>query len=98
MYKIEFHQDVDNDLKELGHSVSKLVFKKLKKIAINPIIGVELGNKANLNLVGYRKVYVNNKKVRIVYKIIEDKIVIVVIAIGKRNNMEVYKKASDRIN
>jgi len=32
------------------------------------------------------------------YKIIEDKIVIFVIAVGKRENMEVYKKASDRID
>lgn len=97
MYIVEFHEDVNNDLKELGHSASILIFKKLKKIAQNPIIGDKLGNKANNHLEGLRKVYVDNKRIRIVYKIIEEKIEILVIAIGKRENMEVYKKASKRI-
>ena len=97
MYKIEFHKEVDKDFKELGNSIALLVFKKLSQLAKNPIIGEDLGNKANINLSGYKKVYVNNKRVRIVYKIIEDKIEVFVIAIGKRDDMEVYKKAQDRI-
>jgi len=96
MYTVEFHEDVDKDFKELGHRVIALVFKKLKKVAQNPIIGDELGNKANNDLAGFRKVYVDNKRVRVVYTIIEDKIEVFVIAVGKRNDMEVYKKASVR--
>ena len=97
MYTIEFHEDVKKDLKELGHSTTALVLKKLQRISQNPLIGNELGNKANNNLAGFRKVYVENKRVRIVYKIIEDKIEVFVIAVGKRDDMEVYKKAKDRI-
>ena len=97
MYSIEYHPELEQDFKELGHSTAQLVFKKLKKIAQNPIIGIDLGNKANMNLVGYKKVYVDKKRVRIVYKIVEDKIVIYVIAVGKRDDMEVYEKASDRV-
>ena len=97
MYTIEFHEDVNNDFKELGHNAIQLVYKKLKKISQNPIIGYELGNKANLNLVGYRKVYVDNKRIRIVYKIIENKIKVFVVAVGKRDDMAVYKKAAKRI-
>lgn len=97
MYAIEFHEDVSKDLKELGNSTTALVFKKLLKIAQNPLIGDDLGNKANNNLAGLRKVYVDNKRVRIVYKIIEDKIEVFVIAVGKRDGMEVYKKAANRI-
>jgi len=74
-----------------------LALKKIQKIVQNPILGKELGNKANLNLVGLRKVYINNKKVRIVYKIIEDKITIFVVTVGKREDMEVYKKAATRL-
>ena len=96
MYTIEFHEDVKKDLKELGHSTTALVLKKLQRISQNPLIGNELGNKANNNLAGFRKVYVENKRVRIVYKIIEDKIEVFVIAVGKRDDMEVYKKAKDR--
>jgi mRNA interferase RelE/StbE len=97
MYKIEFHEDVRKDLKELGNSTAALVFKKLLKISQNPLVGDDLGNKANYNLAGLRKVYVDNKRVRIVYKIIEDKIEVFVIAVGKRDSMEVYKKAANRI-
>ena len=97
MYTIVFHEDVDKDLSGLGHSTTILVFKKLKKIAQNPMTGHELGNKANYNLAGFRKVYLDNKRIRIVYKIIEDRIEILVIAIGKRDDMEVYQKASKRI-
>lgn len=97
MYTIEFHEDVHKDLKELGNSTVTLVFKKLVKIAQNPLVGDDLGNKANNNLAGLRKVYVDNKRVRIVYKVIEDKIEVFVIAVGKRDSMEVYKKAANRI-
>jgi len=97
MYEITYHEDIKKDLKELGHSVVLQVFKKIEKIATNPMLGVELGNRANLNLASFRKVYVDNKKVRIVYKIIDDKIEIFVIAIGKRDDNEVYKKASKRL-
>ena len=96
MYKIEFHEDVHKDFKELGNSTTKLVLKKLIKISQNPLLGNELGNKANNNLAGFRKVYVDNKKIRIVYKIIEEKIEVLVITVGKRDGMEVYKKASSR--
>jgi mRNA interferase RelE/StbE len=97
MYKIEFHEDSEKDLKSLGNSIAKQVFKKLLKISKNPLVGQELGNKANTNLSGLRKVYVDNKRVRIVYKIIDEKIEVFVIAIGKRDAMEVYKKANTRI-
>lgn len=96
MYSIEFHDEVEKDLKLLGHSVKILVLKKLKKIIENPLAGQELGNKANLNLSGYKKAYVNNKKVRIVYKVIEFKLLVYVVAVGKRDDMDVYKKANDR--
>lgn len=97
MYNIEYHPALEQDLKELGHSTTQLVFKKLKKIAQNPIIGIDLGNKANMNLSGYKKVYVDKKRVRIVYKIVDEKIVIYVIAVGKRDDMEVYERASCRV-
>ena len=58
MYSIEYHEEVKNDFKKLGHSTTLLVLKKIKKIAQNPFIGDALGNKANINLSGFRKVYV----------------------------------------
>jgi len=48
-------------------------------------------------LTGYKKVYVDKKRVRIVSKIVEEKIVVYVIAVGKRDDMEVYEIASKRV-
>ncbi|MDX9744054.1 MAG: hypothetical protein RBT59_09575 [Arcobacteraceae bacterium] len=60
-------------------------------------LGLPLGNKNNMDLSGFKKVYVAKKKVRIVYEIQDDILCIYAIAIGKRDEMEVYKKAFDRL-
>ena len=98
MYEVIFHEDANKDLKELGHSTTTLVLKKIQKIANNPFIGEALGNQANNALAGYLKVYVDSKRVRIVYKVEDEKIEIFIVAVGKRDKMKVYKKASTRIN
>lgn len=49
-----------------------------------------------MNLTGLRKVYVAKKQVRIVYEIIDNFLIVKVIAIGKRENMEVYRQAQER--
>ena len=46
---------------------------------------------------GYYKTYVAKKQVRIVYKIIENELVVYVVTIGKREEMEVYKEAMKRV-
>ncbi|MCI0501478.1 MAG: type II toxin-antitoxin system RelE/ParE family toxin [Epsilonproteobacteria bacterium] len=98
MYDVVYHELVEDDLKRLGNNVLVKVLKKIQQIAANPNLGKELGNRANLNLSGYRKVYVENKKIRIVYKIIDHKLEIFVVTVGKRDDMSVYKDANDRIN
>jgi len=41
--------------------------------------------------------YVDNKKIRIVYCFNQNEIIVKIIAIGKRNDLDVYKKSNDRI-
>lgn len=96
MYVIKNHPLVKEDLKALDHSLVVLVFKKLKQLQNSPYLGQPLGNKQNMDLSGYKKVYVAKKKVRIVYKIIDNELVIYVIAIGKREDMQVYQDAVKR--
>lgn len=97
MYAIKNHPLVEEDLKALDHSLVLLVFKKLKHLQNAPQQGEPLGNKNNMDLSGYRKVYVAKKKVRIVYKIIDNTLVIYVVAIGKREDMQVYYDAMKRV-
>ena len=89
MYQLKTHPLIEDDLKELDHSLRIQVFKKLKKIQESPQIGLPLGNKNNMDLSGFRKVYVAKKKVRIVYEIQDNVLSIYAIAIGKRDDMEV---------
>ena len=62
MYVLKLHPKIEDDLKELDSSLQIQVFKKLKQIQNSPEIGFPLGNKNNMNLSGFRKVYVSKKK------------------------------------
>ena len=73
-----------------------LVLKQFKKLQTSPELGQLLGNKNGYDLKGSRKLYVDKKKVRIVYTIMEEIITVEVIAVGKRDDMEVYRKAGER--
>lgn len=97
MYELKLHPKIEDDLKELDYSLQLQVFKKLKQLQLSPELGLCLGNKNNMNLSGFRKVYIDKKRVRIVYEIQNEILCIYVIAIGKRDDMEVYKKASVRV-
>ena len=96
MYTYKFHPEAKVELSKLNHSVQILFAKTLKKILKNPELGQELGNKNNMNLSGLQKMYFDNKKYRVVYEVIENEILIHIVAIGKRDKMEVYQKASER--
>ncbi len=63
MYDIKYHPFLEEDLKQLGHSVRIEVFKK---------------------------------QIRIVYEIVNNILVVYILAIGKREDMEVYKQAEQR--
>ena len=95
-YKIKFHPLAEKELNKLDGSVKILVVKQISKLSNNPEYGEDLGNKHGYDLTGYKKIYVNNKKIRIIYKIEKEKVLIKIIAIGKRNDFEVYQDADKR--
>ncbi|MCK9372374.1 MAG: type II toxin-antitoxin system RelE/ParE family toxin [Sulfuricurvum sp.] len=97
MYLIEFFPEVEDDLRALDHRVRLLVFKQLNKLAHSPQLGDLLGNKSGMDLSGCRKMYVDHKRVRIVYRILEEVIIVEVIAIAARDEMAVYREAAQRI-
>jgi len=95
-YKLILTNGADDDLEDLSHAQRILIYKQFKKLEKSPQLGVLLGNKSGFDLTGYRKMYADKKKLRIVYRIIDDVIEVEVIAIGKRDDMDVYEKASER--
>ncbi len=96
-YKVLFHPDAAKEVARLDNRVKILVLKQIKKLSKTPGLGSELGNRQGGNLSGYRKLYADKKKIRIVYKIVDEKVLIQIIAIGKREGMEVYQKAAVRL-
>jgi mRNA interferase RelE/StbE len=96
MYEIKFHPLIEKDLKRLNNSIRIEVFKKIKKIQKSPELGEALGNKNGLNLTGLKKMYVAKKHIRIIYEIIDNIVVVKILAIGKREDMEVYKQVNER--
>ena len=96
-YRLYLTPSAKMDLQSFDKSVALEIIKKLEKLEVNPFLGKALGNKMGINLTGFYKLYVYRKKVRIVYSIPYKKEAIEVIAIGKRESEEVYKKIIERI-
>lgn len=97
-YEISFHPEALKEFCALDGSLKLLVKKQLEKLKKSPFLGEELGNKSGYDLTGYRKMYVCKKQLRIVYSIVDEKLLVNIIAIGKRNDMEVYETANKRTN
>jgi mRNA-degrading endonuclease RelE of RelBE toxin-antitoxin system len=72
----------------------QLVFDQLKKLKRAPELGSPLGNMMGYRLTGYRKLYAAKKRIRIIYTVIEQKLVVEVIAIGPREGAQVYAVAA----
>lgn len=93
-YKLKFLPTAFKEWKKLDHSIKTQLKKKLKERLKSPQVnssqlrGFENHYKIKLRASGYR----------LVYEVIDGEICVLVIAIGKRNKNEVYKKAQKRAN
>ena len=99
IHRIEFIPEAEKDYRKLDGSIKKLVNKKIDLLIENPFLGENLGNKFNIDLSGFYKIYVAKKKFRIVYRLITpQKIEIIEIwGIGKRDKEEIYRIIADRL-
>lgn len=97
--EIRFIPEAAEDYKNLDGSVRKIVNKQIDKLKKNPLAGDELGNKDNVDLTGFYKLYACNKTIRIVYRLISPKKIEVVEiwGIGKRDKLEIYKIVGERL-
>ena len=96
-YEIKFHPAALKEFCGLDGSIEKLVIKQVDELKTSPLLGEELGNKNGYDLSGYRKMYACKKQIRIVYSVVENVLLVNIIAIGKREDMEVYATAAERV-
>lgn len=96
-YKVLLTEDAAADFRALDGSVKMPVAKQLKKLEASPLLGQALGNLRGFDLTGYHKLYAIKKSIRIVYRIIEDEVVVEVVGIGKRADFKVYADVAKRM-
>ena len=97
---IKLIPEAEKEYRNLDGSLKKMVDEKFEALEKNPFLGESLGNKNNIDLTGFYKIYFNKKRCRIVYRITEEVKSIEIIevwGIGKREKMEIYKDVEKRI-
>jgi mRNA interferase RelE/StbE len=96
-YKVVLTAHAAQDFRGLDKSVKNQVARQLKKLETSPELGEHLGRRAGLDLTGYYKLYAARKAIRIIYRIVELEVLVEVVAIGKREDMAVYREAVRRL-
>ncbi len=90
-YTIEYlPRVISEDIPKLDKRIKEIIRRKIEKLIEEPYLGFPLRG----NLAGFYKLKVSNY--RIVYKIQNDRLIILIIAIGKRDNNLVYEIAFGR--
>ena len=96
-YKVMFTEDAAADFRALDGSLKKQVATQLKKLEAAPHLGQPLGNLRGFDLTGYYKLYAVRKSIRVVYRIVEDEVIVEVVGIGKRADFAVYADVAKRL-
>jgi len=94
-WKVELTKEALKDFERLEGRQKRTVLKQLLKLEKDPSYGKPLGHKAGLDLTGFYKLYADRRKIRIIYTVEGE--TIKVIAIDKREDLEVYKIAAQRL-
>lgn len=92
-WKVIYHPDVTADLEGLGRSEAARIMRVIDE-RIRQGEPDKIGKPLYGSLAGYRRLRTGN--MRIVYRVIADRIEVLVLAVGMRRKLEVYLKAGRR--
>jgi mRNA interferase RelE/StbE len=96
-YKVEFLPEAAREFEALDGSLKKIAAKQIDKLTERPELGEPLGKRMGIDLTGYRKIYFGKKSYRIVYELQRQRLVVLIIGIGKREREEIYKEVAQRL-
>ncbi|MEE9452920.1 MAG: type II toxin-antitoxin system RelE/ParE family toxin [Paracoccaceae bacterium] len=91
-YNLEFLPSATKEWRKLGATVRAQFVKKLTERLENPRVPA---SKLSGSTDRY-KIKLRKSGYRLIYEVVDGRLVIMVIAIGKRNRDEAYEKAADR--
>ncbi|XKM13946.1 type II toxin-antitoxin system RelE/ParE family toxin [Orbaceae bacterium ac157xtp] len=92
-YTVKFRKDAEKEWKRLDKVIQQQFAKKLLKCRENPHIE---GNKLR-GMANCYKIKLRTSGYRLVYQVQDEVLIIVVVAVGKRERSEVYNQASSRL-
>ena len=96
MFKLDFFDEIEQDLDILPDNVYDEVVKYFDEYEKDPF---SCSKPLYGKLISYRKTYLLGATYRIVIKVKNDKVkIVMVVAIGERKDSKVYKEALSRIN
>jgi mRNA interferase RelE/StbE len=96
-YRVEFLPEAAREFDALDGSLKAMAAKQIDKLAERPEIGEPLGHRLGLDLTGYRKLYFGKKSYRIIYEIQGQRLVVLIIGIGRRERAEIYREVARRL-
>ena len=93
-YSLEFKPKALKEWKKLDHSIKLQFHKKLKERLVAPRV-------PHSKLSGFQNVYkikLRSSGFRLAYEVIDEKIVVMVLSVGKRENNAVYEEIKKRLD
>lgn len=91
-YKLEFERRALKEWEKLGHPVREQFKKKLAERLVNPHVpALRLSGKTNRY-----KIKLRSSEYRLVYEVCGDRVLLLVITVGKRAGNEIYYQADSR--
>ena len=93
-FNIDFDERAFKEWNKLDRTIRDQFKKKLRKLQHNPYSGAA---RLHGDLAGCFKIKLRASGYRLIYKVIDEEIVIWVIAVGKRERDKAYHLASERI-
>lgn len=93
IYQLQFDEDARKEWATLDGSVKTTLKKLLLKRLEQPHIP---GDALHRELKGFYKIKLRKQGYRLIYAVKDDLLVVLVVAVGKRENDEVYKDAVKR--
>ena len=91
-YSLEFLPSALKEWEKLGHTVREQLKKKLRERLELPKVPAD----ALREMPGHYKIKLRASGYRLVYRVEDERVVVVVVAIGKRERGAAYEKARER--
>lgn len=92
-YVLKFEIAALAEWKKLDKSVREPLKKKLAKRLENPHVP---NDRLFGNLLGCYKIKNNKTGHRLIYKVVDEELVVIVLAVDERSDLKAYKSAADR--